>query len=255
MKGIVFATAAVFLAGVSLAFGDASTEQVQRALKDQGFYYGEITGQTDTDTTAAIRRFQIRNGLKVTGELDAETRKSLGVSAATSAPKSTPAPSAAPRAAISPDTSDPREERRTVQPDETEAAPPAGPRVAPYPGYAPDANTIQPETAGVFDGTPFEAAPPEIQQRVVLGAQTLLARAGYYQSGIDGVFGPGTAAALRAYQARIGIQPTGRLDMETLGALGLLPGQNRPGFAPHRRFMRPPPAEFTPDGEPIYTPR
>ena len=30
---------------------------------------------------------------------------------------------------------------------------------------------------------------------MIVGAQTLLARAGYYRSGIDGEFGPGTIAA------------------------------------------------------------
>ena len=31
-------------------------ERVQQALKDQGFYYGEITGDTNANLTAAIRR-------------------------------------------------------------------------------------------------------------------------------------------------------------------------------------------------------
>lgn len=241
--------AALLLMSVSLARADASTEQVQRALKDQGFYYGEISGQMDADTTAAIRRFQIRNGMKVSGELDAETRKSLGVSAATQ-PKSAPTPTVAPQPTSTPDTAGLRED----QAPQTEP-PQRGPYVETPPGYAPAPPDAQPETVSVFAGTPFEVAPPELQARVVIGAQTLLSRSGYYRSDIDGVFGPGTAAALRAYQARVGLQPTGRLDMDTLGALGLLPGQNRRGFPPRRPFMRPPAIELTPDGEPIYTPR
>lgn len=243
MNRIARLTAAILFASAALILADASTEQVQRALKDQGFYYGEITGQIDADTTAAIRRFQIRNGLKVSGELDAETRKSLGVSAsaATAKPPSRPQPTSAPDQA--------------GQRDDSVAQLQPAPRVQPQDSYAPQPGEAQPDTIDVFAGTPFEAAPPPVQQRVIVGAQTLLMRAGYYGSEIDGLFGPRTASALRAYQARIGRDPTGRLDTDTLSALGLLPDQRRPGFARRRRFMRPPPAEFTPDGEPIYAPR
>ena len=89
----------------------------------------------------------------------------------------------------------------------------------------------------VFAGTPYEIAPPDLQRHVIVGAQTLLARYGYYRSGIDGEFGPGTHSAVRRFQARAGLVPDGRLNMETLAALGLLPGQRAPGFrAPPRRL-------------------
>lgn len=242
------AGAALLLLSISRVLADPPTEQVQRTLKDQGFYYGEISGQLDPDTTAAIRRFQIRNGLKVTGELDAETRRSLGLASGSSPPKPTIAPSVAPQPSSTPDTADLRDD----------SAPQTQPQRRPFvetpPEYAPAPPDTQPDIAGVFAGTPFEVAPPEVQQRLIASAQTLLARDGYYRSGVDGVFGPATAAALRAYQARLGLEPTGRLDLHTLGALGLLPSQNQRGFPPRRRFMRPPPLEFTPDGEPIYEP-
>lgn len=243
------AAVAIFLATMSVALADGSIEQVQRALKEQGFYYGEITGKVDADTTAAIRRFQIRNGLKVTGDLDAETRSSLGSSASVANAQSSVAPTAAPRITAAPDTSDLHDDRTAHV-----EAPPVTP-VATPPDYAPPPTVRQPPTVGAFDGTPYETAPPEVQQRIVLGAQTILARGGYYRSGIDGVFGSGTAAAVRTYQASVGLEPTGRLDMDTLAALGLLREQNRAGFQPRRRFFRPAPAEFTPDGEPIYIPR
>jgi peptidoglycan hydrolase-like protein with peptidoglycan-binding domain len=38
---------------------------VQQALKDQGFYYGDVNGEKTADTTAALRRYQIRNGLQI----------------------------------------------------------------------------------------------------------------------------------------------------------------------------------------------
>ena len=61
------------------AMADQVVQNVQQALKDQGFYYGEVTGEKDADTTAAIRRYQIRNGLQISGDLNDETLKSLGV--------------------------------------------------------------------------------------------------------------------------------------------------------------------------------
>jgi peptidoglycan hydrolase-like protein with peptidoglycan-binding domain len=85
-------------------------------------------------------------------------------------------------------------------------------------------------------------ASPDLQQRVITGAQIFLARSGYYRSDIDGIYGPGTEFALRAFQSRSGLPSTGRFDMPTLNALGLLPGQHvlRPThrIAP-RLFPRP----------------
>src|SRR6266852_6762315 len=83
------------------AQADQLTQNVQQALKDQGFYYGEITGDKNADTTAAIRRYQIRNGLQVTGELNDETRRSLE---SVSPPSSPAIAKASPSA--TPDTSD-----------------------------------------------------------------------------------------------------------------------------------------------------
>src|ERR1700739_556839 len=61
------------------AWGDELTKAVQQKLKDQGFFYGEATGQPGSETDAAIRRYQIRYGLKVTGALNDETTHSLGL--------------------------------------------------------------------------------------------------------------------------------------------------------------------------------
>src|SRR5438477_12445918 len=84
----------VLLAAVGSLWADQAIQNVQQALKDQGFYYGEITGTKDADTTAAIRRYQIRNGLQITGDLNEETLKSLSVdsSGAKSIAKASPSP-------------------------------------------------------------------------------------------------------------------------------------------------------------------
>ena len=64
---------------VSAYSADENVRAAQTRLKETGFYFGEVNGTFDNDTSAAISRYQIRNGLQITGQLDAETAKSLGV--------------------------------------------------------------------------------------------------------------------------------------------------------------------------------
>ena len=250
MRAMVTSLAvAICWLGVVQLQADPVVESVQRTLKDQGFYYGEVTGAKDADTTAALRRYQIRNGLQITGELNAETRKSLGVSGSAAIPQATPParviPRVPPPTSSPPDTSDLRDSAPAVEEQEDARGNVLRPPVP------------MPAAEGLFEGTSYEGAPPEVQQRVIMGAQMLLARRGYYRSGVDGVFGPGTQFALRAYQVRFGLEPTGFLDTQTLGSLGLLPGQRAPGMtaAPQRRIYRRPATMFSPDGERIYVPR
>src|SRR5438552_17031132 len=77
--------ALIFIGSLMLARADQLVESVQQALKDQGFYYGEVTGEMNANLTAAIRRYQIRNGLQVNGELNNETLQSLGIKSSASA--------------------------------------------------------------------------------------------------------------------------------------------------------------------------
>src|SRR4029079_14076394 len=71
--------AVIFMGSVMLMQADQLVEGVQQALKDEGFYYGEVNGDMNANVTAAIRRYQIRNGLQVSGELNDETLRSLGI--------------------------------------------------------------------------------------------------------------------------------------------------------------------------------
>lgn len=239
----LFATAVLFFLGWSLAWADPAIESAQQKLKDGGFYYGEINGQKDADTTAAIRRYQIRNGLQITGELNQETLNSLGLH---SKPASTPAT----RPAQTPGPPPPD----YVQPTPAPRATPAPPAADDYEN-APEQPSPHLERGNVFVGTPYEAAPPQVQQEIVFKAQMILMRAGFYREEIDGLYGPAMNFALRNYQARFGLPPSGRFDVETLGSLGLLPEQRMTGIhRPHRRFWPPPPRFWRPD-EPVYIPR
>jgi peptidoglycan hydrolase-like protein with peptidoglycan-binding domain len=235
MKQIRCAFFVLLFAGLATAGADQTTSAVQQALKDGGFYYGQVTGQKSADTTAALRRYQIRNGLQITGEIDAETLRSLGLGSGRSSatPPSVRQAPAAP--AVPPADAEPEPENDA--PQRGRVSPPA----AAQPGFAgPDMRGL-PAARGVFAGTPYEMAPPDLQRHVIVGAQLLLARAGFYRSGVDGVFGPGTAAAVRAFQTQSDLPADGRLNMDTLGALGLLPGQHGPRLHPRRRpFLRQP---------------
>ena len=71
---VYFVVALCVIASVG---ADQTVQSVQQALKDQGFYYGNVTGEKSAETTAAVRRYQIRNGLQVTGQMNPETLRSL----------------------------------------------------------------------------------------------------------------------------------------------------------------------------------
>ena len=53
--------------------------KVQQALKDDGFYSGPVDGTMRQSTREAIRSFQQSNHLNVTGTLDDDTARELGV--------------------------------------------------------------------------------------------------------------------------------------------------------------------------------
>ena len=81
--------AVIFMGSMMLMRADQLVESVQQALKDEGFYYGEVNGDMNANVTAAIRRYQIRNGLQVSGELNDETLRSLGIKSSGSSSRST----------------------------------------------------------------------------------------------------------------------------------------------------------------------
>jgi peptidoglycan hydrolase-like protein with peptidoglycan-binding domain len=59
----------------------ADVRSAQQALQDRGFKPGPIDGVMGPRTTAAVRDFQTKENLTVTGQLDAETNAKLMASA------------------------------------------------------------------------------------------------------------------------------------------------------------------------------
>ena len=230
--------AVIFMGSMMLMRADQLVESVQQALKDEGFYYGEVNGDMNANVTAAIRRYQIRNGLQVSGELNDETLRSLGIkSSGSSSRATTKSASPTPGAGAMPG------EPPSV---DTETASPAPP--VPF-SNAPQDQQVFPSTpvdpagsaATVFADTPFQTAPPGVQRNVIVSAQIVLARYGLYREQIDGIYGPAMELSLRAYQAQTRLPVTGRLDLETLAALRLLPGPRQQFHNPYRQRMRPMP--------------
>jgi peptidoglycan hydrolase-like protein with peptidoglycan-binding domain len=228
MKKLLIIVLASFCVAPAL-WADDEMRNVQTELKSQGFYYGELDGKFSSETAAAIKRYQIRNGLEVTGTLTKQTVESLGLARAEAPRSSTPpaTPSEAPGAR--PPThlrrEDPvresdrsflrREEAVTPRSDDPSVvAPPVPLEPVPAPGE---------EYRSIFERTPYATAPREVQESTVRRAQILLAREGYYRDAVDGAPGPATEEALLAYQRRVRLPLSGRLDLQTLAQMRLLP--------------------------------
>ncbi|HEY6155472.1 MAG TPA: peptidoglycan-binding protein [Candidatus Udaeobacter sp.] len=230
--------AVIFMGSMMLMRADQLVESVQQALKDEGFYYGEVNGDMNANVTAAIRRYQIRNGLQVSGQLNDETLRSLGIKSSGSSRAPGNAASPAPPVGVAPGAS-PSEETQTASPTPPVQLfnnGPPGQQVFPSTPMGPAGS---PGT--VFADTPFQAAPPAVQRNVIVSAQIALARYGLYREQIDGIYGPAMELSLRAFQAQARLPVTGRLDLETLSALHLFPGPRQPFYNPYRQRMRPPP--------------
>jgi hypothetical protein len=66
----------------------------------------------------------------------------------------------------------------------------------------------------------YQSAPIRVNRRTIAEAQYQLMSRGYYRGRVDGNHGRQTAFAVLAFQSTAGLTATGRLDTETLEALG-----------------------------------
>jgi peptidoglycan hydrolase-like protein with peptidoglycan-binding domain len=222
-------------------WGDEQTRALQERLREQGFYYGEVDGHGGDETSAAIRRYQIRHGLRVTGQANDETLRSLGMSRDGGAG---PAPDYQDdRRYYDQEPNNPYYRRQPSQPyiEQRERIPNDYQDVQPPFSRMPGVATTYPR---LFAGTIYELAPAQVQENVLFAVQGELLRRGFYRGGIDGQLGPATTDAIVRFQQDQGMPITGRLDNDTLNELRALPGQrNGPR---EERFRR------SPGGERIY---
>ena len=212
-RTIVHLAAVVCIAG--FVHADETVRSVQQSLKDQDLYYGNITGDKSAETSTAIRRYQIRSGLKVTGEVDPETLRSLNVNSnsVSSQPGS--------KSAVT--------QSNNVRPAQSSRT---GQDSSPQSFTEPNR---QPEPNQALTGVPNQSVPPQISKRMAFAeVQRQLISRGYYRGHIDGKYGRQMGLALRAFQLSAGLPPTGHLDMGTLNALGLS-NENLAYLEPARR--------------------
>ncbi len=232
MKRIVLLLLLTF--GVALR-ADEMTRNVQKQLKELGFYYAEVSGTAGAETTAAIRRYQIRNGYEVTGTLTEETLQGLGLAKVPA--KLAPAPAPMKKDApidLRRDETDQESDRNFLKQEAARQRSTRDPStVSPPAPLNPPANPGTEDYGHIFTRTPYESAPTEVQLDTVRKAQSLLARGGYYRDRIDGTPGPATEEALLSFQRRRNLVMSGRLDLDTLAAMSLLPGRGSdPAFKP-----------------------
>jgi peptidoglycan hydrolase-like protein with peptidoglycan-binding domain len=230
----------IFIFGVlfvSSLWADDLTRELQQRLKDQGFYYGDVDGQPGDETSAAIRRYQIRYGLKVTGQVNDETLRSLGLSASAAAASPAPQRPLPPSQEQQP----PPQEQQPApyrEPDDEDYRQPPGRYDAqpfPRPNDQEDYDETRPPSfpaprvaatfTQLFAGTIYEGAPDQVQENVLYAVQGELLRRGFFRGAINGRPGPATTYALVQMQEVEGLPVTGRLDNETLNELRAFPGQ------------------------------
>ncbi len=247
---------------------------VQGVLKSQGFFYGEVTGAENPETGAAIRRFQIRSGITVSGKLNADTLAALGLGEKKPvgvAPQPGPAP--APRAAQPTAPVPAAQVQKQVNPAQAVAPKPGEglpmKRVGDLPSENESKDTEQKVTrranlndpsvieppaplpapvstpfSTMFRDTPYATAPREVQMDVVLRAQAFMAARKFYRGPLNGIAGPLTSEAIFIFQHEAELPRTGRLDPDTLAEMKLLPQTARgnpllkPFYNPNRRRDR-----------------
>lgn len=252
------------------ANADDRLRDVQTALKTQGFYYGDITGTETPETTAAIRRYQIRNGITVTGKLNDDTLAALGFAAKKAAsPESPQQPAAAP----APDV--PTQKQSNPLPNVQPAMPKPGEPIAPLKKeralpprdepeeivqtpprrvIAGDVAVVEPPVpvpapvftpfSTMFRDTPYATAPRETQMGIVRRAQSFLTARRIYGGPIDGLAAAATSEAIFIFQEGNELRRTGRLDADTLAEMKLLPPPApgnpllKPFYNPNRRRDR-----------------
>ena len=213
--------------------GDEVTRRAQTELKSLGFYYGEIDGAMSVETLSALKRYQIRNGLEVTGALDAQSKEALGLNGGAPAAEAT-------QSAVGAEEKADAMPRPLPVPQKVQA-----PKLpVPQPSKEIDRAPTGGEYAEIFARTPFATAPRKEQENTVRNAQALLARSGLYREPPTGRPSPELEEAIRSYQRHSRLSLTGRLDLETLSQMQLLPGKKavpiKPFYGEPRRHSEEP---------------
>jgi peptidoglycan hydrolase-like protein with peptidoglycan-binding domain len=221
----------------------AEVRDAQQRLRTLGFYDGAIDGLWGPETQGAVERFQRQQGLDMTARLDAATVRAMRGDAG----QARLAP-AAPAVAATPITVADPTDVRTLQNRLRQL----GFFDRPADGVWGHSTQVALENFQKSRGMPVgqlttttvsalgldpaafpsrTAAAPSapavtgdaVEPRVVRNVQRRLRQLGFYDGGVDAVWGPGTQTALERFQQSRGLEANGQLNPATAAALGFDP--------------------------------
>lgn len=170
----------------------SNVKEIQRRLADLGYFNNSITGNYGSITRDAVRAFQIRCGLDADGIVGKETYERLFAD---------DAPIARPGGMDDPDP--------TTSPAPTEQTSQSTPVPDEQPDEQPgdETNGQIPDFSGVLSTGSRGDAVKKAQKRLIA--------LGYMSSGADGIYGSGTAKAVKSFQIKCGISASGTINFET----------------------------------------
>ena len=170
----------------------SNVKEIQRRLADLGYFNNSITGNYGSITRDAVRAFQIRCGLDADGIVGKETYERLFAD---------DAPIARPGGMDDPDpTTSPAPTEQTSQ-------------NTPAPDEQPDEQPDDEDEGQIpeFDGVLSTGSRGDAVKK----AQRRLIALGYLTGGADGIYGSGTAKAVKSFQIKCGISASGKINFET----------------------------------------
>ncbi|POR41818.1 peptidoglycan-binding protein [Methylobacterium sp. V23] len=168
--------------GTQIYVSSAGVRQIQQALTQKGYSTGTVDGRWNPQTVAAARSFQQAQNMEPTGTLTIPLAYGLGL------------------------------EQDII----------LGNRGGQGGGQGGDQGTKQVDNQRIVveradsRGTPLHVSPAGIRQ-----IQQALNQQGWNTGQVDGRWGPATVQASRSYQQSHGLEPTGRLEVGLIAALGL----------------------------------
>jgi len=186
-------------AGYGSRGGDVRVRDVQRMLRTVGYDPGSVDGRFGPRTQAAVQWFQAKHGLRATGVVDPASLIRLR-ELARDRPSHSTSPLRAP------------------------PLPSAGWQGRPINNPQPDPQlTDWAQTHGSVHALGLGAGyrAPDGSRRVVR-IQRVLHELGYASGPLDGRFGPRTRASVQWLQMKYGLEPSGTIDVATLGQVRAL---------------------------------
>jgi peptidoglycan hydrolase-like protein with peptidoglycan-binding domain len=169
--------------GTQVYVSSAGVRQIQQALTQKGYSTGTVDGRWNQQTAAAARSFQQAQNMEPTGTLTIPLVYGLGLEQDVIVGNSGGQGGAQ------------ANDQGTKQPD--------------------NQRIVQERSEG-GRGTPLYVSPAGVRQ-----IQQALNQQGWNTGQVDGRWGQATVQAARSYQQAHGLEPTGRLEVGLISALGL----------------------------------